>query len=639
MIKSYDGRGEDIAATLKDEGVVFGISLGRRAPLHTMHVDCLREIVDAGLTPVVVIGSVNSPESALYDPVRNPLTLAQQEEQLRRLFTEKNWPEPVIVSLPDHPDDAVWMQDLLTSLRKAGINPEQSVMHFRGKAADAEKLNDKIKPLGQYARSLLENGLGVWQSYNSRKEDDLISASAIRAADFNNLPLDLKGTIAVSDTLLEMTRKARADNPDRGVLDALGLPVTMMDLTFDRLRREAGVATKAVLDKAGEKGDVDMTRIAEAIKDICDARRHKKPMLLLCDSVSSETARTLQDSDAFDIVTCNLGSFQSGEPFSELFYKDARGYQVNRERLEGAEVFVVQSTAAPVAEHVQHLLESIHTLKYYGAKKVTAVIPFSAFARQDRSFGQRFTSVAAELFPLQLKAAGADAVMTISLHSDAAAQFYRKVFGDQFQKLSSADIFADYFKSQPGFNPATTRIGAPDGADKPHDDGQRRARNLSAALTPCFNQAASMFFIAKQHVAASETKITSFTGDVTGMDCIVVDDMVDGGSTLINAAKLLKQRGARSVTCCVTHGILSPSNGQAALDKIMAAVEDGKYAVDKLVMTDAVPEAVAKVQDWQSRNTDAAGRITVISIGSVLMTAMRPKPAPGARPVAALPVP
>jgi ribose-phosphate pyrophosphokinase len=616
MSLSYRGRATDVAEELKKNGVTHAISLGRRAPMHRMHVDCLKEMIEAGVTPVVMIGSTNGPGTELFDPLRNPMTAEQQKEQVQELFAARGWPQPVVLELPDHPDDTVWMQNLLDTLKNAGINPAKSVMHFRGKAADAEKQSEKIKPLGAYAQSLQAAGIGVWQSYNRNAEDDHVCATSLRGLDLGGpLPADFVLPVHIRT----LAKQARRDNPDGVKLDAAGLPLTMLDLTLARLWTEAGIKTATLLAAAAKNGPVTFASLTQTIRDNMHKAQTKKPLLVLGNSLSSAIRDTLSQSDDFDLIPAKISVYQSGEPYV--------GFQTDVKKIKDAEIFVVQSTAAPVAENVQHLLEMVHTLKFYGAAKVKVVMPFAAFGRQDRGSEHHLNSVAVDLFARQLKAAGTDDVITLSLHSDAARGYFRQAFGDHFQNLSLADFFAGYFKSQPCFDAKNICVGAPDGAGKPNDEGQARARRLAKAISPDFNDAA-MFFIGKEHVAASETKVVSFKGDVAGKDCIVIDDMADGGSTLINAARILKERGAKTVTCCITHGILTPAQHQSALERLLLEKKNGVPLIDKLVLTDTVPEAVAKSVHFtehmsHNENWRVADHVTVLSVGEVLLKSMQ----------------
>lgn len=610
----FNGRAEKIAKDITDKGHRYGVSLGRRAPMHKMHVDCIREIMDAGMEPVIMIGSVNGPESPMYDPVRNPLTPEQQEAQIA-IALPKGAAYRTL-RLNDHPDDAVWVQGLVDVLKENGIQ-ESAVMHFRSKAADEVKDAAKVTPLNQFTQSFIENDLSVWQSYNADFRNDDICASAIRNFDLENLTPEQRDLIAAPEYIIDLARKARFENPDGRILDANNIPVTMLDLSFDRMRKEAGITTSSIFYPLWEKGALSLGALqeaaAEAVKsrDITAANQNvpKKPLLLIGNSASPESVETLKGSGYFDVVPASIGKFQSGEHYVEMFYGEQDKFAINAEKIKGAKAVVVQSTAGNVGDNIQYLLAMIHTLKYYGAAEVTAVLPFSAYARQDRAFENRFCSVSAELLPLQLKAAGVDKTISMTMHSQASCQAYKKVFGNDFTALSTADVFANYLTSGLGFKASDIAVGAPDGAEKIHDEGQRRARELTAAVTGSFN-ASSMFRISKVHTDVNETKITSFDGNVEGKNCVIVDDMVDGGTTMVNAAKTLKANGAKSVTCCFTHPVLSAGS----LEKLMSS-----GAIDKLAMTDAIPDAAEKLAVFAAKYPDLAAKIDIISLGKAAL--------------------
>lgn len=355
-----------------------------------------------------------------------------------------------------------------------------------------------------------------------------------------------------------------------------------------------------------------------------------RPLLLIGNAVGRDTAKHLVQSGAFDGVPVSIGTFQSGEPFTELFYGHDADFEKNAARIKGARVSIVQSTAMPVAENMAYLLEMVHTLKAYGAADVTVVMPFAAFARQDRAFDRRFASVAGDMLPKLLKAAGADGVVSFAMHSQAAIGFYKDVFGERFTALDGTELFAAHLRTHYGNAAQTLVIGAPDGADKPKDEGQRRARALAAALSPVFNDATAqqnMFRISKVHTAESHTKITAFDGDVAGKDCVILDDMVDGGSTMMNAARLLKEKGAKSVTCCFTHGILT--NG--ALEKMLALTgDDGRAIIDRICMTDSIPDAAAKKDALGA----GANRVDILPLGGMIAAALTRNAVPQAAALA-----
>lgn len=632
MAKAFHGNADDILKGIKEEKAKYGVSLGRRAPMHCMHVDCILEIVKAGLKPVIVIGSTNGPESPLYDPVRNPLTVDQQKEQFRRAIEDAGYSESLIITLEDEEDDNAWMRNLVQKMKDNGIHGK-SIVHLRSKAADAQKMSDAIRPLSQYTQAFINSGVSVWHSYNNDPSHDDISASDIRAFDLENLTVRQRGIIAAPAHLISIAKQARQNNPDAALLSALKIPLTVLDLAFDRMRCEAGIQTKDILARAQETGDLSISALAKAATQLVEAVRGPKfpaaanqntppkPLLFMGDSVSPETAAILKRDGMFEIASGSIGKFQSGEHFVEIFYRDDEKPTNNKRKIEGAKAVVIQSTAEPVGDHIMHLLQMIHTLKLYGAAEVTVVIPFSAYARQDRPFEGRFTSEGADLLPKLLKTAGADKVVSFAMHSQASIKFYQDVFGDHFTSPSTNPLFVEHIKGKFPFTSSDVVSGAPDGANKPNDEGQKRAWDFATQLRGEFNLSAG-FGIAKKHVAASETKITSFTGDVAGKDCVVIDDMVDGGSTLINAAKILKENGAKSVTCCVTHAVLTKGN-TTALEKLMTAKMGESYAIDSLVMTDSIPEAAEKVEAFRRQYPDLADKVDILSLGPMILAELK----------------
>ncbi len=350
-----------------------------------------------------------------------------------------------------------------------------------------------------------------------------------------------------------------------------------------------------------------------------------KPLILIAPTAPVSTMEAARAA-GIDPIPASIGLFASGEPFVELFPKSGEDFAQHAEAIKGRHVVVVQSGGEPVGEATAHLLMAVHTLKSYGAAHVTAVLPFAPYMRQDRPFAGRFVSLGASFFAHQLKAAGANAAMTLTPHSQGAIKAYKDVFGDHFTALAATDIFAGYIKTRFGSDPARLAIGAPDGADKAADEGQARARALADAVFGS-HEGDKLFLIAKTHTGVNDTKITAFSGDVAGKDCVIVDDMIDGGSTMINAASLLKARGAKSVTAMATHGILSGN----ALEKILSARPDGQtFAIDKLVLTDSLPAASRKAAELAQKSPAMAARLEILAAAAPLLAAAIAAPAANA---------
>lgn len=353
----------------------------------------------------------------------------------------------------------------------------------------------------------------------------------------------------------------------------------------------------------------------------------KKQIVIFGSNLSTDIRRAFTVSSLFNaVVPVSAGQFVSGESFTELFPKSAADFDRHTALLKDSHVVIVQSTSAPVNDSVMELLMLAHTAKHYGAEHVTAVIPFAAFARQDRAFPERFGSVAADLLPRIVHASGIDRVMTVTPHSKASIDFWHDEYQGKFSALSTTALFANDIRATLGANPAAISIGAPDGANKPADEGQSRARDLCAAV---FNEAAAdprkMFRISKTHTGVNSTAVTGFDGDVIGKDCIIVDDMVDGGSTIVNAAAQLKQKGARSVTAYLTHAVLSPTKDVAALERILIGTQ-----VDKIVLTDTMTDVAEKVAVLKTKMPPAeiAARVRILSVGDMLVHAVKSQTAP-----------
>lgn len=647
MKKTVYGNAEKVMEVLSREGVRFGVSLGRRAPMHCMHVDCILDIVRAGLVPVIVMGSVNGADSVLYNPVKNPLTVEQQKEQFRIALAGVSYKA---LMMEDYVSDADWMKRLMQMLKDEGIY-DSATMHFRAKAADAADANKTShKPLSQYTDVFTAEGVTVWQSYNENPEDDNINASDIRRFDLENLTPAQRALMAAPDYIVSIARAARADNPDKQLLEKYKIPLSVLDLAFDRMYKEAGIGTASIIAAAEKTGEGvtllsleqaalalvkerqaqfnmqnDKTTAENVAENVIDFPVARKPLLVLGNSVSPEMAKILADSGLFDVAGVSLGKFQSDENFAELFYADKDNVAANASKISGNKAYVVQSTAKPVTDNTQYLLETVHTLKWNGAAEVTAVLPFAAYARQDRAFDNRFTSVAADLMAKQLKAAGADKVISFTMHSQAAIGFYKQVFGeDNFIAVSATDVFAGYLRRKFGETAAKEIVcGAPDGAEKPNDEGQKRANELANTLSGHFNTVAdNMFRISKVHTGVNDTKVTGFSGDVVGKNCVVIDDMIDGGGTMLNAARTLKQQGAGTVTCMATHAILT-GGALSALEKLLTAKEGNGYAIDRLVVTDSIPEAAEKIAAFRRQYPALADKVEMITLGDALADVIR----------------
>lgn len=302
MARAFRGSAEDIQAALAEEGIRYGISIGRRAPMHMVHVDCLREIQAAGLEPVVFIGSTNGPDSASYDPIRNPLTEQQQKEQLR-LAMPDIYDETRILTMDDQGDSKRWFGKFFDMMHKTEFMGK-AVMHYRSKKADAVQADAAINPLGSYMEGFNERGLSSWESFNREAEHDEVNATDLRKMSLEQLTPAQRELFAAPDYIIGLAKEARAHNPDRALLDEAGVPVTVLDLTLDRLRREADISTSEIIEKAqATRQAVTFDTLTEAAMLVLNEQKEHKGLLANKETVRLKIASASCNQTAYDFTT------------------------------------------------------------------------------------------------------------------------------------------------------------------------------------------------------------------------------------------------------------------------------------------------------------------------------------------------
>ncbi len=230
------------------------------------------------------------------------------------------------------------------------------------------------------------------------------------------------------------------------------------------------------------------------------------------------------------------------------------------ENVRGEDVFVIQSTAAPANDNLMELLICIDALKRSSAARITAVIPYFGYARQDRKPGPR-TPISAKLVANLITVAGADRVLSVDLHAGQIQGF----FDIPTDNLYGAPVMSDDIKAR--FPIDNVTVVSPDVG------GVVRARALAKRLNN-----APLAIVDKRRERAGESEVMNIIGDVTGRFCILIDDIVDSAGTLCNAAAALKAAGAENAVAYCTHGVLS---GGA-----VARVEGSE--LQELVITDSI---------------------------------------------------
>lgn len=261
MQGAFHGNAEDIRDALKQGGLQYAVSIGRRAPMHRIHLECLQEIADAGLMPVVFIGSTNGADSTWFDPVKNPLTLKQQKEQLKHALPNL-YDDSRILTLPDVGNQEKWFDNFFAMFDGTAFK-DKSVVHYRSKAADAKDANAAIRPLSAYMEGFGKRGLPAWESYNRDPADDRINATEIRSFDLEHLTAEQRALMATPDYIVALARAARDANPDKELLK--DVPLTIFDLTLERMWKEAGIPTAQVLGTAASRSLTDLQTNATSL--------------------------------------------------------------------------------------------------------------------------------------------------------------------------------------------------------------------------------------------------------------------------------------------------------------------------------------------------------------------------------------
>jgi ribose-phosphate pyrophosphokinase len=239
------------------------------------------------------------------------------------------------------------------------------------------------------------------------------------------------------------------------------------------------------------------------------------------------------------------------------------------ENVRGADVFVVQSTSYPANDHLMELLIIIDALRRASARRITAVVPYFGYARQDRKPGPR-TPISAKLVANLITNAGADRVLTLDLHAGQIQGF----FDIPTDNLYAAPVMVRDIRER--FDLSTVMVVSPDVG------GVVRARGLAKRIN------APLAIIDKRRERAGESEVMNVIGEVDGRTCILVDDIVDSGGTLVNAADALLDQGAKEVYAYITHGVLSGG----AVARITASQLKELVITDSIQASEAVRVAV-----------------------------------------------
>ena len=279
---------------------------------------------------------------------------------------------------------------------------------------------------------------------------------------------------------------------------------------------------------------------------------HGKDIKVFCGNANQPLAAEICQMMGTKLGESEVKSFADGEVSVSLY-----------ETVRGSDVFVVQSTCKPVNDNLMELLVMIDALRRASAGRITAVIPYYGYARQDRKAKAR-DPITAKLVANMLTAAGADRVLTMDLHASQIQGF----FDIPVDNLAGNPIFVDYYAKKFGEKCEDMVVVSPDVGSV------ARARAFAQKLHM------NLAIVDKRRQKANQCEVMNVIGDVRGKDCILFDDMVDTGGSLCNAAQaLVEVGGAKSVHACASHGVLSGP----AIDRINNSV------IKELALLDTIP--------------------------------------------------
>jgi ribose-phosphate pyrophosphokinase len=299
---------------------------------------------------------------------------------------------------------------------------------------------------------------------------------------------------------------------------------------------------------------------------------HGKSIKVLNCNANKELAKDIAFNLGIPVGDAQVSTFSNGEI----------GVSIN-ESIRGADVFLVQSTSTPVNDNIMELLIMIDALKRASAGRINAVMPFYGYARQDRKSKSR-EPISAKLVANLIEAAGADRVITMDLHAPQIQGF----FDIPVDHLYAAPLIVNYF-----INKKLNDIVVV----SPDVGGVTRARSLATKLD------APLAIIDKRRPKPNVSEVMNIIGDIADKDCIIIDDIVDTAGSIVNAAKVLKDMGAKDIYVACTHPVLSGP----AFERIRDSV------IKELVVTNTIPLPVNKPID----------KIKVLSVAPLFAEAIK----------------
>jgi ribose-phosphate pyrophosphokinase len=311
-------------------------------------------------------------------------------------------------------------------------------------------------------------------------------------------------------------------------------------------------------------------------KPITDEKTERKPQRARVDDRFKVFCGTANEALCEDV--CNFLGLTRGQALVTRF-KDGEAYVQIQENVRGADVFVMQPTCQPVDMHLMELLLMMDALKRASARRITAVIPYYGYARQDRKDKPR-VPISSKLVADLLTTAGADRALVVDLHAPQLQGF----FNIPVDHLFASPVLVDYFKK---LELPNLTVVSPDAG------GVERARFFAKKMD------AALAIVDKRRVEMNVAEVMNVIGEVDGRTCLIIDDLIDTAGTLVKVAQALIQNGASTVYACCTHAVLSGPAVENLVDS----------PISEVVVTDTIPLSEAAKQVSKIKVRSIAGLI------------------------------
>lgn len=298
-------------------------------------------------------------------------------------------------------------------------------------------------------------------------------------------------------------------------------------------------------------------------------------MKLIAGNSNEPLATAMAEYLGMKLTQASIRRFSDMEIFVEVM-----------ENVRGEDVFLIQSTSYPANDHLMELMIALDALKRASARRITVVMPYFGYARQDRKPGPR-TPISAKLVANLITEAGADRVLTVDLHAGQIQGFFDIPVDHLYARPVIVQDIKEQFPDQENIVVVSPDVG-----------GVVRARSLAGRLN------GDLAIVDKRREGANKSEVMNIIGTVEGRDCILFDDIVDTAGTLCNAATALMDRGAKSVSAYVTHGVLSGP----AVERLEQSVMKSLVVTDSIAASDAIKKC---------------SKIRIISLAPLLAEAVR----------------